>query len=92
MWFDESYHCFADSPMSRGVSILISKTLPLKIQNVHKSNDGRIILLNCELLENEITIVNIYAPNNEKMRIEFFNKTKSFIRKHCVNSNNLIVA
>ena len=47
MWFDESYHCFADSPMSRGVSILISKTLPLKIQNVHKSNDGRIKNTEC---------------------------------------------
>ena len=65
--------------MSRGVSILINKNLPFIILNVHKSNDGRIILLNCEILENIITIVNIYAPNNEKLRIEFFNKIKSFV-------------
>ena len=91
-WFGESHHCFTDSPMSRGVSILIHQNLPLKVLNVHRSNDGRIILLNCELQENSITIVNVYAPNNDKMRIEFFNKLKSFISRYCLNDNNLIIA
>ena len=90
-WFGESHHCFTDSPMSRGVSILIHQNLPLKVLNVHRSNDGRIILLNCELQENSITIVNVYAPNNDKMRIEFFNKLKSFINRYCLNNNNIII-
>ena len=41
------------------------KNLPVEILNVHKSLDGRKLLNNIKLENDTITLVNIYAPNNE---------------------------
>ena len=45
-WFGESYHCFSDSSFSRRVSILFRKNLQVEILNIHKSIDGRKLLIN----------------------------------------------
>ena len=42
------------------------KKIDVKILNVHKSNDGRRLLVNVELGEETLTLVNAYAPNDEK--------------------------
>ena len=38
------------------------------------STDGRILLINCEFEGTNITLINVYAPNLEKQRIQFFTK------------------
>ena len=90
-WFGDSYHCFSDSSFSRGVSILFRKNLPLEVLNVHKSLDGRKILLNIKIDNDIITLVNIYAPNNEQYRLDFFKRLQSFINQYALNIENVIM-
>ena len=80
-WHGTSVHCFSDSVHRRGVSILFRKGLNFDIMNIHRSNDGRKLLVNIHLDDSDITLINIYAPNIVKDRCEFFKKTFSWINK-----------
>lgn len=71
-WKGTSFHSFSTSSHSKGVSILISSKFHFTLLNQHKSADGRIILLNIEHDSKIITLVNIYAPNSENDRVDFF--------------------
>ena len=71
-WFGEKYHCFSDSVHSRGVSVLFKQNSKIEVLNVHRSQDGRKILLNVTYLDKTLTLVNAHAPNSEKCRVEFF--------------------
>ena len=46
-----------------GVAILISDKIDLKIKNIIRDKEGRFIMIKGSIQEEEITIVNIYAPN-----------------------------
>ena len=87
----QSFHCYSDSTFSRGVSILFRKDVQIEILNSYRSIDGRKILLNVKYEENIITLVNIYAPNNEQQRLEFFKKVKTFIYHHSLNVENVLL-
>ena len=68
-----------------------AKNLPVDIINVHKSVDGRKLLINVKIDQNIITLVNIYAPNNEQHRVDFFKRIQSFINQHSLNTENIIM-
>ena len=91
-WFGKSIHCYTDSSYSRGVSVLFKKDLPIEILDIHRSIDGRKILVNVKLNDNIFSLVNVYAPNNESNRLDFFKKLKLFISHHCRDENNVIIA
>ena len=57
---------------ARGVAILMSKQIFQNINNVYLDEDGRVII--CDLVQDEtkITLVNIYAPNQDTP--SFFSK------------------
>ena len=90
-WPGESYHCYSDSTHSRGVFILFRKDIPIEVLSVHRSNDGRKLLLNVKHEDNILSIVNIYAPNNESDRINFFKRLQSFINNYSMNVENIII-
>ena len=46
-----------------GVSILISDKLDLKIKKITRNKEGHFIMIKGSVQEEDITIVNIYAPN-----------------------------
>ena len=46
-----------------GVAILISDKTDLKIKNITRDNEGHYIMIKGSIQEEDITIVNIYAPN-----------------------------
>ena len=90
-WFGESFHCFSDSSFSRGVSVLFRKNLPVEILNVHKTIDGRKILIKIKIDNDIITLVNVYAPNNEQNRTNFFKQMQTFINHHALNIENVLL-
>jgi len=92
-WGGQVYHSISDSPHSRGVAILINKTTNVECINFHKSNDGRIVLLNCKMCSNNevYTIVSAYAPNAIHVRKEFFTKLEKWITQYTMNENNVIL-
>ena len=67
---------------SKGTAILlnnsiIDESLNLATKDVHLSDDGRIILLNLAIENNEFSLINIYAPNSPKDRKPLFDKIGS---------------
>ena len=46
-----------------GVPILISDKIDLKIKKITKHKEGHYIMIKGSIQEEDITIVNIYAPN-----------------------------
>ena len=46
-----------------GVTILKSDKIDLKIKNITRYKEGHYIMINGSIQEEDITIVNIYAPN-----------------------------
>ena len=48
-----------------GVTILKSDKIDLKIKNITKYKEGHYIMIKGSIQEEDITVVNIYAPNIE---------------------------
>ena len=46
-----------------GVAILISDKIDFKIKNVTRDKEGHYIMFKGSIQEEDITIINIYAPN-----------------------------
>ena len=46
-----------------GVAILISDKIDLKIKNITRDKEGYYIMIKGSIQEEDITVVNIYAPN-----------------------------
>ena len=46
-----------------GVAILISEKIDLKIQNITRDKEGHYVMIKGSIQEEDITIINIYAPN-----------------------------
>lgn len=80
----------SNSPHSRGVTILFKKEFSFKFINQHRSNDGRIILLNIVHDNKNITLINIYAPNTENLRSGFFKKVSKWIPQYSLKEENMI--
>ena len=73
---------------SRGVAILFRDKLDIEIKYEKKDYKGRFIILKARILDKEISIINIYAPNKEKEQIFFLNDISNIIQKE--NLNNAI--
>ncbi len=56
-WKGESIHSLSNSSHSRGVSVLLNQNLTYKIISSHSDNDGRVILVNLEINDNEYKFV-----------------------------------
>ena len=46
-----------------GVAILISDKIDLKIKNITRDKEGQYVMIKGSIQEEDITVVNIYAPN-----------------------------
>ena len=90
-WKGGSYHSISNSSHSKGVAILFSEHLEYQILNKHSSNDGRKLLLNVKINEENYSIVCIYAPNGIKERSDFFKNLNRWINRYAINTDNLIV-
>ncbi len=74
-WPGKIYHNLSHSPHSKGVAIMFSNLIDYKVHNVHKMEDSRVILINCTVDNQDITLVNVYAPTDKSYRIDFFQVT-----------------
>ena len=46
-----------------GVVILISDKINFKVKNIKKNKEGHYIMIKGSIQEEDITLINIYAPN-----------------------------
>jgi len=91
-WPGKTIHALSDSSHSRGVSILFNEKFNCNIINSHVSNDGRQVLTNVKVEDRkELTILSVYAPNDEKGRKVFYKKMTKWVMQHSLNTENLIL-
>ena len=91
-WNGESVHNFSDSKHSRGVSILFGSKLSIELVNVHRSADSRKLLLNVKLFDRVFCLFNLYAPNHNNLKKEFFNRMCTWINNYAQDANHLLVS
>ena len=90
-WDGTSYHCLTNSAHAKGVSIFLKKGFKGKVLDVHTDNIGRKILLNVEFNNHIIAVANMYAPSEVKERIDFLEKTQTWISQHSNSTSKLII-
>ena len=74
--------CSHGTGASKGVAILIKKTLNYKLIDKYSDDEGRIVLTNIEIDDSILTLVCIYAPNCKTARNVFFKKVDKMIKEH----------
>ncbi len=84
-------HNFSISTHSKGVAILLHNSLDIEIHNVHRKDDSRVILINATIEKTDITLCNIYAPNDSYKRKDFFNTLKYWVARHTDYEDNLVL-
>ena len=67
---------------SRGVSILLNKSLNFAILDKWEDKDGRLLLINIQIDDAIFTLVCIYAPNCKTARNAFFKKVSSILKEY----------
>ena len=72
-----------------GVAILISDKLDLRVKDITRDNEGHFIILKGANQQEEITLVNIYAPNTRAP--QYIKKKLLEDIKGEINSNTIIV-
>ena len=71
-----------------GVTILISDKIGVKIKKITRDKEGHYIMINGSIQEEDITIVNVYAPNTEAP--QYIRQTLTDIKGE-IDSNTIIV-
>ena len=61
-WKKKKFHANGDQPKA-GVTILISDKIDFQIKAVKRDKEGHYIMIKGSIQEEDITIINIYAPN-----------------------------
>ena len=69
-------------------AILISDKIDFKIKNIIRDKEGHYIMIKGSIQEEDITIVNVYAPNIGTL--QYIRQTLTGIRGE-INSNRIIV-
>ena len=69
--------------------ILFRPSLSKEVLNVTTDKNGRFLIVNTTVDEDEFCLVNIYAPNDQNQQIDFYQKITDSIRK-CQTDNILI--
>ena len=72
-----------------GVAVLISDKIDLKIKKITREKEGHYIMIKRSIQEEDITIVNIYAPNIGAP--QYIRQTVTDLKKKEIDSNSIIV-
>ena len=70
MWDGDIFFSHGEN-RSKGVMIMIRKSLNFIVKDEMKDNDGRIIIVRGMLNDQNIVLCNLYAPNEEKLHMNF---------------------
>ena len=69
-WEDRNIFHANEKQKKAGVAILISEKIYLKIKKIIRDKEGRYIMIQGSVQEEDITIVSIYAPKYEHLNTQ----------------------
>ena len=89
-WSGDVYFSHGTSN-SRGVAILIPKGINILIHNVTRDNSGRYIILDATIDDNQMTLINIYAPTRDNIndQLQFIQELQTSLIEYI--DKNLII-
>ena len=90
-WKGKIIHSCSNSSHGRGVAILLREGLQGELIDTYSCENGRIALINIKILDTHYSIVNIYAPNEYREKIKFYDDVKSVIARHSCSNTNLLI-
>ena len=90
-WSGDIYHSTATTNHSKGICVLFRKNLNYELIDVHEICKGRALLVNISIAGNTFTLVNVYAPNEVRERIKFFNDVNDAIQSYAVNKQSILI-
>ena len=76
----EVYNSYGNSA-SRGCTILIEKKLDAEVIDFKSDQNGRYVLINLDLGKNAFSMINLYAPNELKLRNVFFTSIDQLLKQ-----------
>ena len=85
----ESRHFLFPWLNSRGVMTLIRPTLKAENISITGDKNGRVLIVNLTIQDEEFCLVNIYAPNDQNLQVDFYTQLTSKLRPH-LNANLLL--
>ena len=61
------YECYFSnfSSQSRGVAILLNNNFDFKIRKIIRDKNGNFLIVNLDMLDEKITLINVYGPNRD---------------------------
>ena len=77
------------SKHSKGVMILFKPSLNVDILEIIVDKSGRFLVANINIHQDNLCLVNIYAPNDQNQQVNFFDKIIDPIRRS--NTNNILL-
>lgn len=66
---------------SRGCSIIIKKSNNYEVIDFIVDENGRYVFVNIEICNHMLTLVNVYAPNDNRQRNAFYKKVNTLIQE-----------
>ena len=90
-WHGKSVYGLTESSHSRGVGVLFDPKLDVDIKNTYDKNDGRTILLNVSIEGKQVTIVNVYAPNDINDRCKYFEELATWVLEKADNMEHVVL-
>ena len=90
-WSGDVFQCVTDSPHSRGVTILLNSSFDHVFVNKFSSSDGRRLMINIKVNNNNFTIVNLYAPNKSEYKKDFLKRSEKWINQHAQIESQIII-
>lgn len=87
----EFVHCHTNSSHSRGVSVLLKNDEKrIHLHKLFSSEDGRILFVKLTYHRKSLTVINVYAPVDEREKEIFFEYLLSLMNEYC-KENNIIL-
>jgi len=76
---------------SRGVAVVCKNGSNIDVKQIHRDNNGRIIIVNFVKNELHFVLTNIYAPNTEIMQTNFYTDLKQIFLDKTFEDNDKII-
>ena len=73
------------------MAILLKEKINHTIINIHKSEDGRRLIINVTIQGSNYCLVCAYAPNEGKVRIDFLKRLQKWVKQKCCDEDKVIM-
>ena len=87
IYLEVNLQCYFNnfSSQSRGVAIFISNTLDFQLKSINRDTDGNMLILDCSICNKNISLINIYGPNQDKPEFyKLLNNKIQHLDSHCI--------